>query len=356
VRVQKQKYNIDEIIPLITATEIRDAYTQGHSQRVAYYAYLLAHTLKLDEEICKNVYVAGLLHDVGKIGIPDNILLKPGKLDTEEFDLIKLHSSISGKIVKTIPHYSYLSEIVAAHHENYDGSGYPLGLKAQEIPVEARLLAISDVFDALTTRRVYRASMPLEKSLAILTEREGKFDPLFLDAFVKMIRKHGVAKEDIEAIKFDALEELRNSFFFLDPLTKSLNRDGLLAILRKSADYEYKAVVALVNIRHFKDYNKLYGLKKGDDLLVQIAKKFQHAFSCKHIMNEPKHHDAYFARIHADKFALLYIGQRVDFIAYKLQEIIGECKKEFGVEITSEIIVKNEKLSHHIENELGYLL
>jgi len=356
VKVQKQKYNIDEIVPLITATEIRDAYTQGHSQRVAYYAYLLTHSLQFDEKICKNVYIAGLLHDVGKIGIPDNILLKPGELDGEEFELIKLHSSISGKIVKTIPHYSHLSEIVSAHHENYDGSGYPLGLKAQEIPIEARLLTISDVFDALTTRRVYRAPIPFEKSLTILTELDGKFDPIFLDAFIKMIRKHGIAKDDIEAIKFNELEELRNSFFFLDPLTKALNRDGLLAILRRSSDYEYKVVLTFINIKHFKDYNKLYGLKKGDTLLNEISKKFQHAFSCKHIMNEPKHHDAYFARIHADKFALLYIGQREDFISYKLQEIVSECKKEFGVEISSDIIIKNKKLSHHIKNELGYLL
>jgi len=351
-----QKYNIDEIIPLISATEIRDAYTQGHSQRVAYYAYILAMTLKLDEEICKNVYISGLLHDVGKIGIPDNVLLKPGQLDSEEFELIKLHSTISGKIVKTIPHYSYLSDIVSAHHENYDGSGYPLGIKAEEIPIESRLLAIADVFDALTTRRVYRASISFEKSLSILTEREGKFDPYFLDVFVKMIRKHGIAKENITAIKFDALEELRNNFFFLDPLTKALNRDGLLAILRKSSDYEYKVVLTLINIRHFKEYNKLYGLKKGDNLLIQITKKFQKAFHYLHIMREPQHKDAYFARIHADKFALLFIGQRADYISYKLQDIIQECKNEFHIEIVIETTVRNEKLSHHIENELGYLL
>jgi len=351
-----KKYDIEEIIPLITATEIRDAYTQGHSQRVAYYAYLLASTLQLDEEVCRDVYIAGLLHDVGKIGIPDTVLLKPGQLDSEEFDLIKLHSVISGKIVETIPNYNYLSKIVSSHHENYDGSGYPLGLKEDEIPLAARLLAITDVFDALTTRRVYRASISFEKSIEILTQRKGKFDPYFLDIFVSMIKKHGIAKEEIEAVKFDKLEELRNNFFFTDPLTKAYNRDGLLAILRKSSDYEYKVVLFFINIRHFKEYNHQYGLKKGDSLLVKTAQLFQNSFSTQKTMNEPKHKDSYFARIRADKFAFLFIGQRESFLTYKLKQTVQECHTKLGIEIDIKNIIKNTKISGNIENEIGYLL
>jgi len=336
-----KKYDIDEITPLITAIEIRDAYTQGHSSRVAYYAYLLANALKLDKKICQDVYIAGLLHDVGKIGIPDNILLKPGKLDSEEFELIKLHSSISGQIVKTIPHYSYLSKIVSSHHENYDGSGYPLGLKAEEIPLEARLLAIADVFDALTTRRVYRASISLEKSIEFLTEKDGKFDPKFIRTKV---------------MKFDKLEELRNNFFFMDPLTKAYNRDGLLAILKKSSDYGYKVMLFFINIKYFKEYNHQYGLKKGDILLTKTAQLFQNHFSSQKTMQEPKHKDIYFARIRADKFALLFIGQRERFFTLKLQQIIQEAHTQLGIEIEIKNIIKNTKISRHIENEIGYLL
>ena len=351
-----EKYNIDEITPLITATEIRDAYTQGHSQRVAYYAYLLANALQLSEEICHDVYIAGLLHDVGKIGIPDSVLLKPGQLDGEEFRLIKLHSIISGKIVETIPNYNYLSKIVSSHHENYDGSGYPLGLKAEEIPLEARLLAIADVFDALTTRRVYRASISFEKSIEILTERNGKFDQHFLDVFVGMIKRHGVVKEEINAIKFDKLEELRNNFFFTDSLTKAYNRDGLLAILRKSSDYEYKVILFFINIRHFKEYNHQYGLKKGDALLVKITQLFQNSFSTQKILNEPKHKDMYFARIRADKFALLFIGERESFLTHKLRQIIQESYTQLGIEVDVQNIIRNTKISRNIENEIGYLL
>ena len=350
------KFNIDEITPLITATEIRDAYTQGHSQRVAYYAYLLATVLHLEEDICRDVYIAGLLHDVGKIGIPDNILLKPGQLNIEEFGLIKLHSSISGKIVETIPNYDYLSKIVSSHHENYDGTGYPLGLKKEEIPLEARLLAIADVFDALTTRRVYRTSISFEKSIEILTEQNGKFDPYFLDAFVSMIKKHGIVKEEIKAIKFDKLEELRNNFFFMDPLTNAFNRDGLLAILRKSSNYEYKVVLSLINIKHFKEYNQLYGLNKGDAILIEITKLFKKTFKCTHVMDEPKYKNSYFSRIHADKFALLFIGQRAEYLTYKLEELSQQCRDTFGIEITIKIVVKNKRLPANIENTLGYLL
>jgi len=347
-----KKYNIDEITPLITATEIRDAYTQGHSQRVAYYAYLLASALKLNEDVCRDVYIAGLLHDVGKIGIPDSVLLKPGQLDKEEFGLIKLHSTISGKIVDTIPHYNYLSKIISSHHEDYDGNGYPLGLKAEEIPLEARLLSIADVFDALTTRRIYRSSLSFEKSIEILKAQHKKFDPHFLDIFFSVITKHGIVKDKITAIKFDKLEELRNNFFFMDPLTKSFNRDGLLAILRKSSNYEHKIVFFFINIRDFKEYNHQYGLKKGDTLLSKIAQLFQENFSTKKTMHEPRYKDTYFARIRADKFVLLFIGQRESFLTYKLKQTVQECHKQFEVEID----IKNTKVSRNIENEIGYLL
>ena len=351
-----EKYDINEITPLITATEIRDAYTQGHSQRVAYYAYILASSLQLEENMYRDIYIAGLLHDVGKIGIPDSVLLKPGRLDDEEYGLIKLHSTISGKIVETIPHYSYLNKIVSSHHENYDGSGYPLGLKEKEIPLEARILAIADVFDALTTRRVYRASLSIEKSIEILTSHTGKFDPHLLEAFINLIKKHGIATKEIKAIKFDRLEELRNNFFFTDPLTKVFNRDGLLASLRKSSDYGYKVILFLINIKHFKEYNHNYGLKKGDALLVNVAQLFQNYFPIQKTMHEPKHNDIYFARIRADKFALLFIGQRENFLVHKLEQIKKELKMYFGIEIDIKKNKKNTKAFRKIENEIGYLL
>ena len=350
------RYNLDEVLPLITATEIRDAYTQGHSQRVAGYAYHLACELELDKEICKRTYIAGLLHDIGKIGIPDSILLKPGKLDVEEYELIKLHSTISGKIVETIPKYKELSEIVAAHHENYDGSGYPNALAGEEIPIEARLLAIADVFDALTTRRVYRTSIELERSLQIIGDMGGKFDPNFLPVFISMIKKRGVIKEEVTTLHFERLEKLRNSFFFIDPLTKAFNRDGLLAILKKSAGYDYKVVLIFINIKNFREYNQLYGLRKGDEVLIELAKTFEKKLQMVTQMKEPRYKDMFFARIHADRFALLFIGQRADYLHHKMQIIAQEFEKRYALEVETKFVVKNEKLSANVEKELGYLL
>jgi len=348
-----QKYNLDEILPLITVTELRDAYTQGHSQRVAYYAHLLATALNLDTTVCQNVYTAGLLHDIGKIGIPDAILLKPGQLDKEEFELIKLHSSISGQIVKNIPHYKYLANIVASHHENYDGSGYPQGLKKDEIPLEARLLSIADVFDALTTRRIYRSSLSFEQSLTILKEQKYKFDPYFLETFLKIIPHYGITKAQTKTIHFEKLEKLRNNFFFIDPLTKTLNRDGLLAILGKLSHYQYKLMLYFLNIKNFKEYNYHFGSQKGDQLLIQLTKLFYKTFTPQETIKEPQKKDIYFARIQADQFIFISIEQRENYLTYKLEQMIQQFQQEFQVEIKTTKIIKN---SHNIKSEIGYLL
>jgi HD-GYP domain-containing protein (c-di-GMP phosphodiesterase class II) len=186
--------NIEEIKPLIYAIEIRDFYTQGHSEHVAVYSKEFASFLGMNEKECNDIYIAGLLHDIGKIGIPDNILLKPGKLEKDKFDIIKLHSSISGKIVEKLPNFSYLAKVVRHHHENYDGSGYPDGLKGEEIPFGARVLSLADVFDALTTGRVYRRALNLEKALIIMDnmQKNNKFDPNLYPKFVEFIKNFGI--------------------------------------------------------------------------------------------------------------------------------------------------------------------
>jgi HD-GYP domain-containing protein (c-di-GMP phosphodiesterase class II) len=186
--------NIEEIKPLIYAMEIRDSYTQGHSEHVGIYVKEFASFLGMDKKKCDELYIAGLLHDVGKIGIPDNILLKPGRLEKDEFDIIKLHSVISGKIVEKLPDFTYLADIVKHHHENYDGSGYPDGLKGEEIPFGARVLSLADVFDALTTGRVYRRTLNLEKALIIMDnmQKNNKFDPNLYPKFVEFIKNFGI--------------------------------------------------------------------------------------------------------------------------------------------------------------------
>ncbi|MEA2049516.1 MAG: HD domain-containing phosphohydrolase [Campylobacterota bacterium] len=162
------KMSFSDINHLVYAIELRDAYTQGHSERVAKYSYILSATLGLSLEDCNQIYTASLLHDVGKIGIPDAVLLKPGKLEENEYQLIKQYGTLSGKILEKMEHFKYLAPTVKHHHENYNGTGYPDGLKAKEIPLGARIISIADVFDALTTRRIYRGAMSLEKAISIM--------------------------------------------------------------------------------------------------------------------------------------------------------------------------------------------
>jgi diguanylate cyclase (GGDEF)-like protein len=350
--------NLDEIKALIYATEIRDAYTRGHSEHVAHYAKNFASFLGMTKDKCEEIYIAGLLHDVGKIGIPDNVLLKPGKLEYDEYALIKLHSDISGKIVEKLPNYSHLAKIVRHHHEDYNGKGYPDGLKGEEIPVFSRILSLADVFDALTTGRVYRASISLEKALSIMEDmqKNNKFDPKLYDKFIIFIKKFGIYKNTIKHTEFKELEEKRNIFFYIDNLTKLLNRDALIAQLRKSHDYGFYISLILCNIRDFKFYNKKYGLKKGDTLLRNIANLLIEKLKPKITMKEPEYKDLFIFRPGADKFVLIFIGARSEFLLYKIEKIKNIIKNDFEVDIKCNFIIKDNPVQRNIEEEIGYLL
>ena len=362
ISIKKEKIinsDISEIMPLIYSTEIRDAYTQGHSENVAYYAKHLASALKLSAQDCEDVYIAGLLHDIGKIGIPDNILLKPTKLEMSEFELIKMHSYISGQIIEKLEKYSYLKDAVKHHHENFDGTGYPDGLKGEEIPLYSRILSIVDVFDALTTSRIYRASIPFSDALSIMDEmqKKNKFDPAIYDTFIVMIKKLGIIqKNQYKKIEFEGLEEQRNGFFFTDPLTKLLNRDALLGLLRKSHDYEYKVSLVECNVQSFKAYNKTFGLAKGDAILKDIANEMMQKFSACVKIKNPQPKDLFIFRLHADKFAILFIGQRGEFLNYKLTKIKDVLKEKLDLDFEYSFIIRDNNIPQNIERDIGYLL
>jgi putative two-component system response regulator len=172
---------------LARAAEFRDDETAQHTNRVGRYCQLLAEKAELDPDSCKLIGAAGPLHDVGKIGIPDNILLKPGKLTPEEFEVIKSHCEIGRRILgdSTSELLRLAADIAYTHHEKVDGSGYPVGLKGENIPVAGRITAICDVFDALTFDRVYKKAFTIEKAVEILQEGSGKhFDACLLNLFL----------------------------------------------------------------------------------------------------------------------------------------------------------------------------
>ena len=185
------------IYALTAAIDAKDHYTFGHSQRVAEYASILAGALDLDESHIEIVREAALLHDVGKIGIPENILMKAGRLNNEEYDIVKRHVEMSLTIIKHLPSLNHTLPAVLGHHERWDGRGYPRGIKEENIPVAARCLAISDSFDAMTSIRPYREALSVEAALHEIKNNMGtQFDPVIAKIFMELVINGTISVEN----------------------------------------------------------------------------------------------------------------------------------------------------------------
>ncbi len=185
---------------LAKAGEFRDAETGNHILRMARYSRLIAEGIGLNQARCSLIEMAAPMHDIGKIGIPDQILLKPGRLTADEFEVMKNHPMIGYKILKESPSsiLNQGAQIALGHHEKYDGSGYPQGLKGNDIPLEARIVAVADVFDALTSVRPYKKSWANDDALSYLTANRGKhFDPACVDAFLSQISKITLVQQQL---------------------------------------------------------------------------------------------------------------------------------------------------------------
>ncbi len=175
-KLQKQQTEhllFQTVQALTAAIEAKDPYTAGHSQKVAYIAEKFAQALELNATDVFVLRLAGMMHDVGKIGIPESILLKPDHLNEHEWGIMKQHPIIGAEIVGQIVDLNYVAKVVRSHHESYDGTGYPDGLKGDSIPFLSRILFISDVFDALTSDRSYRSRLTREAAMDIITESSG---------------------------------------------------------------------------------------------------------------------------------------------------------------------------------------
>lgn len=182
---------IEMISALRLAVDTKDIYTRGHSDRVSYYAQCIAKAAGKDEDFCERVRIAGLFHDVGKIGIRDDILLKPSRLTEEEYNEVKAHPTNSKRIISAITVFGDIAGIVEDHHERIDGKGYPNGKKGREILEEARIISIADAFDAMTSHRHYRDNMSFERAVGQLKEYRGtQFDPEFVDIFLEVLKDY----------------------------------------------------------------------------------------------------------------------------------------------------------------------
>lgn len=199
---QLERAYLDMVQTLRYTVEAKDSYTRGHSDRVSEYSVLIGEKLGLPAEQIKTLRIGGLFHDIGKIGIPDSILLKPAKLTDEEYSQIKNHPSIGAHILGSAAIFQDIIPIVKHHHERYDGNGYPSKLKGEEIPYLARIAAVADTFDAMTSRRSYRGPIDVEHVKEEIKRCEGtQFDPQIAEVFIEILNND-----------FDKIKEIQEKY------------------------------------------------------------------------------------------------------------------------------------------------
>jgi putative two-component system response regulator len=216
--VQLKDASIEIIWRLTAAAEFRDNETGAHIMRMSHYSAAIARKMGLAKKPVEAIFHAAPMHDIGKIGIPDGILLKPGKLGPKEWQIMKMHPSIGASILQgsKISIVRMGGVIAMTHHEKWDGSGYPNGLKGRRIPLAGRIVALADVFDALTSRRPYKEAFSIGKSNRIIAEEKGRhFDPDVVGAFVAI-------QEEILDIK-DRFQDTKQSIAFC---INQIIRDG----------------------------------------------------------------------------------------------------------------------------------
>jgi len=197
IELIKKEYFELVIKTLLSALKCKDDYTWGHSLRVAYFCVSVGREMGFSEAEIYELEVSALFHDIGKIGVPDSVLLKPSRLTDEEFLEMKLHPSKSFEILKDFPVFNKIASNVKYHHERFDGRGYPEGIKGEDIPLNARIILIADTFDAMTSTRPYRKGLPFEMAFAELKEFGGtQFDPNIVEKFITCMTREQNKNED----------------------------------------------------------------------------------------------------------------------------------------------------------------
>ena len=281
---QNKKITLQMMESLSTTIEAKDEYTRGHSRRVAQYAALIAENLGWSKEEIQNLKNCAYLHDIGKIGIPDQILNKPGKLTNEEFNLIKQHTTIGQDILKDITIIPHIDEVTRSHHEHYDGTGYPDGLKGNEIPIQARVIALADSYDAMNSRRIYRNALSHGRIYHEIQMNAGtQFDPEITKVFLKLMDNGSLYNLENEILptqedtinKFisDVVttmqdqEETKNIDYLTGLPVRNIGQKRIASAMQKT-----NGCLIFLDMDNLKKINDVYGHKAGDRALKNLGK------------------------------------------------------------------------------------
>ena len=301
-----------EIIEMFTSiVDDKDIYTGGHSKRVAIYASKIAEKINLSQTEQEDLFYAGLLHDIGKILTPESILLKPARLKTSEFNIIKQHPVDSEKMLDYLTPLKKHKKVIRHHHERYDGKGYPDGLSGEDIPFLSRILSLADAFDAMTTNRIYKRKKNIEKATDEIKKQSGlQFDPLLVPVAIEFFNSLSKTSDCVQEPKTH-IDVERFAYFFKDALTGVYSAKYLDYFLQENPHNQQFKCCYFIQIHNMHFYNKNYGWEQGNSTLIEIALRIKALF-----------HSSFVFRVFGDDFVVLnplHVEIDTENIRYKLR-------------------------------------
>ncbi len=370
---QIQEMTLQTISTVANTIDAKDEYTKGHSQRVSVYSSAIAKEMGWSEEEVNKIRYIALLHDIGKIGVPDNVLNKPGKLTDAEYELMKKHTTIGGEILKDTGMFDGIALGALYHHERYDGKGYPKGLEGEEIPLIARIICVADAYDAMTSTRVYRKRLSDEDAMAEIEKCKGKqFDPQIADIFIKALK---AGKVELTSLEYDKANDTVDASHKLwqkivntqnETNAKEKELDYLTAVYNKSAGerkisagmLDKHGSLMMVDIENMILINKKKGVLFGDHCISKIS----------NILSDVVPH-AIVARFSGAKFICYYEGVRAENeavnVADEILKQLAECKQNepgmsdielsVGIALTLDEGTDYDKLLDCVDKALYYV-
>ena len=368
---EMERITIQAIMTVANTVDAKDDYTKGHSMRVAAYSELMAQRLGWSEEEIQNTYYVAMLHDVGKIGVPDAVLNKPFKLTDLEFGLIKNHTIMGAEILKDFKMFPNVDVGAKYHHERYDGKGYPEGLKAESIPLIARVIALVDSYDAMTSNRVYRRRLDNDIVMKELEKGKGsQWDPELVDIFLELIKegtleKQRMHEEDMALPIFDSEKIVGTVMSNESVLEASL--DYLTGVLSKrKGEYEIAAALRamggcmlIIDLDNFKKINQTHGHLAGDYALKMTADVLRDVCSQDIVCRTGGDEFLCFAEgMKSQKEAVAKVEKILDAFAKKQQDvdILKEVSLSVGISLSGvdgyefdELYQRADKALYHVK-------